>query len=243
MSMKAMKTNQLIFILTLVATLCGCKGNEKKRDCNAILIDLTDSLTSVSEFNPTELRELFKIQNDLNASSYCLLASITDKRYNRYSIRTIESQNSFEANEIERRKLRDSFFFSIHNDILKIKSESAGRRSSFICYAISNTIERLNRCKDCGQKRIIVLSDLMENSDVFSVYNSQQWKLMNKKPEEIYPILDHEYPIKNANGIELIIKHQPLSPIEDEKFHGVYRFFERYYTMKGMKVNIDNSRL
>ncbi|MBL7837315.1 MAG: hypothetical protein JNM67_07355 [Bacteroidetes bacterium] len=83
----------------------------------------------------------------------------------------------------------------------------------------------------------------MENSDVFSVYNSQQWKLMNKKPEEIYPILDHEYPIKNANGIELIIKHQPLSPIEDEKFHCVYRFFERYYSMKGMKVNIDNSRL
>ena len=230
-------------MITLVATLCGCKGNEKKRDCNAILIDLTDSLTSVSEFNPSELKELFELNNDLNASSYCLLASISDKRYNRYSIRSIESQNSFEANEIERRNLRDSFFYTIQNDILKIKSESTGRHSSFICYEISNTIERLNSCVDCGQKRIIVLSDLMENSDVFSVYNSQQWKLMNKKPEEIYPILDHEYPIKNAQGIELIIKHQPLSPIEDEKFHSVYRFFERYYGMKGIKVKIDNSRI
>lgn len=239
--MKAMKIKLLT--LVLVATLCGCKGNKEKHECIAVLIDLTDSLTSVNEFNITEMRNWFNLDRDLNSSGYCMIASISDMRYNTISVRTIESQNSFEANEIERAKLRDSFLNSIHQDFLKIKSEAKGRKSSFICYAISNTIERLNECRDCAKKKIIVLSDLMENSDVFSVYNKQQWNLMIKKPVELYPILDNEYPIQRAQGIEIIIKHQPVNTLDDEKFHIVFRFFQKYYELKGISVKIENSAL
>lgn len=240
--MKTVKIKSyVLFCITTV--LYGCNTNEElqKGDCNVLLFDLTDSMTSVKEFDVAKIKSFFTLNSDLNSSAYCAIAGITDMRYNPVSEYSIESKNPYEANSLERRRVKDTFFNSILIASNKLKSSKIGKSKSYVCYAISHAVELLNKCQQCNQKRIIVISDMMENTNVFSVFDKKQSKILASKPTQLYPLLDKKYPIINAENIELFIIHQPKNQKKDEMYYKVSAFFRDYYESKGLRVHIETS--
>lgn len=219
----------------------ACNGliTEPKGNIVGILIDLSDTFKQVNDLSIEELKPIFAINKNPYAPSTCTIGFISSLRYTETQKFSVHGQSELTANILERKMMRDTFYANIEQHISQIKKKPIGTKGSFVCYALSKMLLEIAECKDCEGKKVIVLSDLMEHTSAFSVYDKKQYTLLKTNPEAVRQILDREYPLPPIGGIEIVFVHKPINKEQDEQFHSVSQFFKWYYgTCHKAKVSV-----
>lgn len=235
-----MKNKIITLSSILIFVLASCNNNKGDGNCTGIVVDVSDTFIETKQLDGQVLPGLFKLKNDPNASAVCLVSSISDKRYTEILPANIESESTLEANSIDRKHRCDSFYHSVERNIKKIKRSGTGTEGSFVCHSIAQMLNRISLCSK-EERQVFVLSDLEENSPIFSVYHPTDLHRMRTKPSEVFAFLDEEYPLNDLNGIELIFIHQPSTKAQDEMFHFLSKFFISYYSSHGAKVSVSTT--
>jgi hypothetical protein len=238
-----MKTMTKILIISAFL-LAGCDDIISKRsgNCVGLIIDISDTLKVVnSELTIEKVEPMFTLDQDYNSSAKCQLATINDIRYTEVSVINIEGDRLFSSNLIQRDTLIKSFYQDIEKNIKNIKNQPKGTKGSFVCYSIAKMLTDIVNCEDCINKKVIVLSDLAENTPAFNIYKEADRRLIEKNPKAFYKLLDREYPVPNLNGIELVFVNRPPDSTHDEQYHLLSQSLKTYYQDRGAKVTITAS--
>lgn len=243
---KTYETFKPLVVLTLLLSFffAGCDKliPERFGNCVGVIVDITDSLQVVNkELTIEKLKPMFAITNDYNASSRCILATITDLRYNEVSVISIKDDSYYGSNILQRNSLIKTFYQSVNENIEVIKKKPIGKNGSFVLYSIAKMLNDMAIGKNTHDKKIIVFSDLAENTPTFNIYKNFFYELMKKSPEECFKIFDREYPLPNLKGIEIIFINKPLDSKQDEQYHLLSQTLKTYYQGKGAKVTITAS--
>lgn len=226
-------------LLFLLLTSCGL--NEKQSgNCCGVVFDHSDTFQETKNFSVSALQGFFQLKNNPNASAYCILSSISDRRHAAILYSSLEGASVLQANSLERDRLHDSFYRSVDKNIRTLKQTKVGTKSSFVCYAIAEMLNKIATCS-CRKKRVVVLGDLAENNSIFSIYTPDDILKLRTNPQEVFSIFDKEYPLPNLQGIEVIFIHQPNSTEKDEEYHFLSSFFKKYYQGHGARVSISSS--
>lgn len=232
----------IIILLALALTSCDKIIPTRTGNSVGIVVDITDSLQVINEeFTIDKLKPLFAVSKDYNASSRCVLATITDLRYTEVSISSVEDDSYFSSNIIQRDTLIKSFFHSVKKNIGIIKHKPIGTKGSFVIYAIAKMLNDIATSPIKGNKKVIVFSDLAENTSVFNIYRESDRQLLEKNPKALYKLFDKEYPLPNLKGIEIILINRPGDTREDEQYHLLSQTLKTYYQERGAQVVISAS--
>lgn len=219
--------NYIALCGTLLCAACNNLITEPKGNIVGVLVDLSDSFLLVRDLSVNELKPLFAIENNLLAPSTCILATITHLRYTETQKFSVQGQTELTANILERKMMRDTFYAHIDQHISEIKKRPIGTDGSFVCYALSKMLWGIVSCE--GSKKVIVLSDAMEHTNAFSVYDKTQMAMLKTNPEAVRQILDREYPLPDIRDIEIVFVNLPIDKKADENFHAAAEYFRWYY--------------
>lgn len=239
-----MKTYTLL-LASLMALIqsCGNSDNEiPKGDCLTLLIDRTDTLKASSELKTEDFIPLLQVSSNPLASANVCLAPITNIRFERtYSV-TIPETDKYSVNELDRKAQIDSFKSQISSLLNLIHKSPCGINGSAIFESIAIKLNDLALCNVGSTKRLIVISDLLENTSWFNAYHSEELAEFVENPKRLYKKLDKQCPIKHSiKGITINFIYQPKSVIDDDQFYKISGLIKDYLENKGAKVFISAS--
>lgn len=242
-----MKTIKILlaFIISLSAFACNKAEDEyiPNGDCLTILIDRTDELQASKSILLKDCLPLLKVtSSDITASANVRLAPITNIRFEKSYFVGIPQTDEYSMNELERKILIDTLKQQVQAYLDIIKNTPTGRDRSSIFEQIALELNSLATCYSGNRKRMVILSDLQENTSWFNAYKPSQLQAFLDNPKCFNKKLDSNCPIcYSLKGIVINLVHQPQSVIEDDRFYKISELLKNYYENKGAIVHVSST--
>ena len=229
-------------VIFLLALLCFACGNEQTSSFKheILLVDITDTTDKVT---PADLNDYGESDRE---DGLCLsLVYITDVYNNPKETICIDSfSDGMTANVISRNHAIKDFNNEKSNLFSQLDSLRFGCAESQIFRAVCREMTYLSQKDDQSIRRLVVFSNLFENTKTFSVYRNSDIKRL-AEPEELAAFLAGTYSIPDRlDGITLEIRYTPT--LETEALHDqmieLYRhvFESRGCTLKTHVERITN---
>lgn len=206
-----------------------------------LLRDVTESF--IAQPDASEVIRLYNLSGDnrWNGAEFSFSA-VTDVSYNPSAVIKIDAANEWLSNELERAKDTKQFQEELTEILANAKKDTIGRWNSSIYFPIAERVIHLSQSK--AKKRILlVYSDLMENTNGVSFYNSKEFSLMKSDPDLLRNSLEKIQPLPSLNGIEVYLIYQPRSAKEDSEYRVVSDFYRNMLQSKGARVHVSANLL
>jgi len=121
---------------------------------------------------------------------------------------------------------------SINEGIAQLKNVAFDRPTSNLFININATINEVAK-NNADKQRVVISSDLLDNSPLFSAYSKNQMRELKKSPDFLINILEQHAPItQSLDKMDVIIVYQPNSRT-DESFRLISSVFKNYLISKG----------
>lgn len=236
-----MKTKHIILISILLLILAGCVAyndcNDKQYESDiTIALDRTGSHT-FSLPNREAILQAFEGKRELWKGYHFRLVSLSDVDLNRGYEASIKPGCSYTSNVYERKKEMANFSLELDSATGKLLSEPIGRPSSSLYIPLANELSRLAE-SHAKKKTLIVFSDLLEESYLFSFGSPKTLQMLKENPDNVSAMLEKEAPLPSLKGVEIYVIFQPVNSAESNVFHIVSGFYQRLLESKGARVNI-----
>lgn len=238
-----MKTSSLMVGAFMLMAAQGCRYlNEKPKDVRlTIIVDITDTLTVVSELELQHIKDMLPDTGNDKQGIAVTLSKITDTRYTQSFSEVLSSHSEMDMDDYGRVSEVKDFFDAIEKDIAKIKKNKGELKQSHVFHALFEALNDLASTKDAGRKQLVMLSDLGENSPFFSVYRKKDFALLTKESSKLKEKIEQEYPLEySLKGIDVFFIHQ-TGIHDDVIFHEMATFLKEYLEEHGATVAIASS--
>jgi hypothetical protein len=236
-NMKAIYLIAISFMILLVSN-CATTEYVPHTDSIVVLIDKTDT-GSVDRIDGTFVMPMFStlIKEPINGA-YLMITLITDLVHNPVYKAQLSPEDPEYSNELTRKRDIDSFKRSVDSVFRQANKVKSGRDHSKIFRAISEAIHFISDTKGNGIKRLIILSDFHENSELQRSYKPKEIDDLQKHPERIASFIPVTNPLA---GIEIFLVHQPTSQEDDKVFDVISILIKKHLVSKGASVQIVTS--
>lgn len=237
-----MKTTAITILTAILLTTGGCvyiynNSSESAYDYEiTVAVDRTGS-HSVSMPGRETIKQAAEVKNELWSGYLVHLVTLSDVDLNKVYEVKIEPEFRFTANEYARKKKMENFRQELDTAIDKLLSEPAGRPSSSLYVPVMGTLERLSASK-AKNKRLVVFSDLLEESSLVKFDEKKTLTLLRQKPDSIAAILEKEAPVPSLNGIEIYMIYEPVNSTDSDQHRIISNFYKKIFEQKGAKVFI-----
>jgi len=233
--MKTLIITLVIITLTGITTIILSLKSEKQPVSTDLTImrDITDTI--ISEPKVADVVSFFNMKQWDGASFR--FVDITDVTYNHTYEKKILPENEWMGNEFERAKKVKQFFSEISQVLHTAKTKSKGKDKSSVYIPIAHELNRLSQ--STSQKRILLIySDLIENTDEFSLYKKKNINLLRTNPKAVSDYFENLTPLNNLEGIRIHLIFQPTDPVADEQYKLISGFYKTLFESKGASVEI-----
>lgn len=215
-----------VSLLLVVATLLSCSNKQREKVESSVIIDVTGSNThNLHDIMPSSVIKTIEVDKYNVFENNYRQTLITESFLSKKREFNLKARPLWLiSNEYDRESQVNIYKQQITESLLEIKTDTSGRASSSVFIPIALELNRL-ASSDATKKTLIVFSDLLENSDWFTLVKKKNVNQLLKKPEKIEKVFMSEYKlVDNLQGIKVYLVYQPY--IETET---VYRKLSALY--------------
>jgi len=207
-----------------------------------VLYDATDKRSV--EPDAKTIISLLHTSTEQDNEAWVNISSISDKEINQGIYLHLPNSIASEAlntNEDPHYREREILqFMNCLKDTIKrfnsvMKSLPSAQHSE--CFrGITRELETLSQSK-ANNKILFVYSDLLECSDICSVYNPETCSTLLSKPSKIEHILDELQLLPSTlQGCKIVFVFQSTNRTEDKMYNGMFGIYKKLLTKRGAKV-------
>ncbi|GEM_PF-5314833 len=229
-----------VSLLMLVsATLGGCQLVDSAPVTSKVVaaIDVTDSLQIPVHQTAEHLLALLeetpgsKPPNHYEASFFLLEDVSLNHRY-----QTEWDYGSVLENPQKREQRKQAFVDHLDDLMSQALDAPYGRQYSRLYLPLCRCLNELAQ-DDARYKRLVIFSNLLENSEVFSAYETGGVEALLNAPDSVMLAFQNECQLEPLTGIEIIIVHRPDRSTDRLVLH-MQRLYQSLLETKGARVNI-----
>ncbi len=212
-----------IIILGLGIFLYTTHSNSTSGNTTSILIDITDTLPSDYRFKLQEL--VHQTNTTIWSKRHIRLGIISDIEGSQSVEYILPSENMILGNRFERMDTVKQFELELNSAIDDILSLPLGRKQSSIYTRINEEIRELAYLSS-EKKHLIVISNLEENTEQFSIFKSRP------TPEAFLKIQEPQF----ASSLTIEFIYSPKTRSESLKFLELFNVYKTIYQPLGITV-------
>ena len=228
-------TLALIILAMIVLAACANKSSRTSTEYS-VLRDLTDS-TSVMPDEAALLADLgidTDIWNGVNFNFF----NVSDVSYTpHWRISLAKGGDRLTSSEYTRKREVIAFKKKLTALLDSARSDTEGRNHSSIYLPMAEELTRLAG-SNAERKVLIVYSDLMENRQRLSFYDTRTFSLLRADPKKIEQLLFAEAALPDLSGIEIRFVYAPKDAADDANFRLVSDFFRSMFEKQGATVSV-----
>lgn len=223
-----------VFVLLILTACSGINTKSKSTDLSEI-VDITDTL--IAKPKPEEAISLFNLNNDKWDGADFKLQYITNVSYNPSFEAQLEPENKWLGNQFKRAEKVKKFYSEINKINLNTDTETIGKDNSAVYFPIAMELNRLSK-SNATTRILLIYSDLMENTNTITFYDSDTFEKIRTKPDSIQQYFESQLKLANLNGIRIYLIYQPINTMQDEAYKVVSAFYSKLFESKGASVEI-----
>jgi len=223
-----------IIILTAVTLIAAWTIQSPVVTEVVVLRDITDK--HLAQPDADKILSLYNLENKWNGAVFHF-TDLTNVSYNQETVAKLEARNEWLSNELDRDKEIKSFKNNISEIITTYEKENIGKDNSAVYAPIAQELNRLSQTS-FQNKTMLIYSDLMENTNEMSFYDSRKLCLLKANPDLISKYFDTIVPLQNLKGIKIYILFQPDGIAQDEQFRIVSELYKKLFEAKGATVQV-----
>lgn len=197
----------------------------------SVLVDKTDTLLSLPDGD--EIKALFQTGTHKWHSKRFSIQVISDVDYNPIFAESLPGRNPVLFNPYDRDTQNDTFGNNVRKHIRAMNAIPSGMAKSSIWVPLVREVNRLAQSA-AYEKIIILYSNCLENSSVFSTY--QQPDLL-RNPDSVKHLLLQQAEPRNLTGVKVYIVFKP-SITDIDAFRRMAGIFKDILEQAGAEVNI-----
>lgn len=232
----------LVLILSVSLSFFSCTSSEISPTSNEtyLVVDVTASAENKNHplnLTTDKITRLFELDIKPMASVKYSQSIISEVHLNHVFSLKLEGVNSANFHKYKRKNKMRKFVKNVANAIKELENSEYDRASSSIFLALNTIINKVAK-NDADKQLIICQSDMLDNSFLFSAYDKNQIKQLQKSPEFLSQFLEKQTPITmSLQKMKVIIVHQPNAQT-DYVFRLIARQYKKYLQSKGATVEI-----
>ena len=228
-------TISIIFIIIVTTIIIASTSVHSTETEVTVMRDITD--IQIAQPQLADIVSLLNLDNSQWNGADVRFVDITDVSFNHTYETSINEENHWLGNEFDREKKVKNFYAQITQILANLEKETNGKNNSSVYIPIANELNRLSQNQ--AQKRILlVYSDLIENTDVLSLYNKSKFSLIQSNPDTILKYFTAQVPLQKLDGIKIYLIYQPSNTETDEEFKIISGFYKKLFESKGAIVLI-----
>ena len=242
------KTGFLFLLLTTL--LISCKNEVAKTTQICILIDVTDEKFQDKSFVSENLPKYLKLMHlDKNTGGFSggeikfsLINEVSDSKSKTIKITTGET-GMLGENPLNRKDEVDKFYSELEDSFSELlNSANWGTEASKIYQKVTRELIKMKK-SEADKKHIIIYSDMLENSQLFSFYGAN-WRSkiekMIKDPESTLATLSKNGPaLPDLSEFEIHVITTRTSA-NDEKINTSEQFWTTILEFQGAAVSFNS---
>jgi hypothetical protein len=188
------------------------------------------------KLSPEKLISLLDLDSHPMALARYSHSLLTEVSLNEEFSEELKSIIPSEYNPYRRNAQIKAFTSKIGTALKNLENAEYDRPSSNIFLTLSEIINKVAK-RNATRQVVIVQSDVLDNSYMFSAYNKAHLKKVENSPEFISKILEQYAPIQSIPRMKIIIVYQP-SIKTDYIFRLISKQYKAYLESKGATVEI-----
>ena len=234
-----------LLIIFLLPTLYSCKEEPVSSTEISVLIDVTDKRFKDQDFIAENLPKFLKMMNlDKEAGGYSggeiklsLINEVSDSKI------SPAKTGLMGENKLNRKDEVDRFYSNLEKSFSQLLNDANwGTNASKIYQKIARELIKM-KSSDYDKKIMVIYSDMLENSNLFSFYNTN-WKTevekMTANPETTLKELSQNGPaLPDLSEFEIYIITS-RTPENDEKVNLSEQFWMTLLEFQGAKVTFNS---
>lgn len=219
-----------ILLISLLGFFACSKQGVIER--TTVLIDITDKENSIPS------RHVIKQHGELLDTDHgkiFALGTITDVYHSKKEVVGISANTDFVSDELVRTNELVAYERAVDSLTWNLGYYELGKEKSEVFRSIIQALEEFNG----NEGTLIVYSDLMEHSDLFSVYDYQDQVFLNDLTL-LVETFESRYTIPDKLSGYIEIHHVPT--LENQKaFTQMVKCYETIFDKRGVRVQINNT--
>lgn len=226
-----------MILFLCMATLGGCailNPPAEGTDCIFIPEDVTEPQSE----DYILIENLIPYLPVLNAQSLrgakVVVTELSDLHLNIEHTILLQATDGMNSNTITRASKINEFREHLDSVLKRTQRERPGRDRSEVFSGIAHSANKLAQCQECETRTLIIASDLFENTELFSVYDSQLLMELERDSDMVEELIPIE---ADLSGIEIYLVHR-TSRKDDRRFNIVSKIVSTYLSSKGARVHI-----
>jgi len=247
--MKSLWISWLFPILAIIPILPACDGDGNKSKHKVFIFSLVDK-TDSPLVEKNYYKALAKVQNPLgligthisedkkrivgniNGSGRVIIGPVWDTKQ-KFSPWVDESLDecSFNDNPIERRREVKNFLEKLNEGIKQSLKSPFGSVKTALIYELDEVSKTFGKIK-AEKKILLILSNMMENSDIASFYNSD----FISDPQRALKLIKEKHGIPTFDGVNVYVVSS--GTVEDRVATLVETFWRLYFRESGANLRV-----
>ncbi len=214
----------------------SCK-NHKTNEW-VLLVDQTD--TSIPKPTIHSLQPKLELDKNKWNGIKVKKVVISNVKYGEEKILEIPSKKAFYSNEFERKKEIEQFILNL-DTMMQVKEEE-DYKQSIIFPIIVREANILSKSTLQGKKRLIIYSDLIENTNLIS-FRKLPFS-SNENDMDLWSKLENHYDctlLEDLKSIEISIVYRTKDFNHSQRFSKIAEIYKQKFEEKGAKVNITST--
>ena len=227
-----MKTILLFGLILLFAIACNTDRQP--------LLDMTilkDSTDEIPHLSYEDVRQFLDYSNTELIWYEVSIAQreLTDVRYGIIANSHLPKGEPNQTTE-QQRKVAVKRFLKETETMLGQDFQHGSQEQSHLYFGIAEELNKLSKGK-AHHKVLVISSNLLENTNIFSAYRPKDLKLLQENPDSVINLLNDQLPLENLIGVKVYIIY-PAIPEDHELFVSMSTLYKTMLTRKGAKVYI-----
>lgn len=228
-------TNRMLLVACLPLWFSCSLSEPKPTQFTGVLFDQTSSDTL--QVRSKDVLKLSGLTKDIDRGVEFCMVTVTAKQFSpvyRYSLESVSSLSSNTAKRPSEVVLFERGIDSLMDAIPPVSKEL--KDSSRIFYKLSQVVREFVACSLCSEGVIVVQSDLMEHTGLFSVYSDTD--ILLQHPDQVADVLRTAYPLPAfTKPLKVLIVHNP--PLSQEAVFGcMLEVLKRYFARSNVTVEM-----
>jgi hypothetical protein len=233
-----MKTVIKVFLILLMVS---CTPSETPHSTEFYrVLDVTASAktkTHSLNVNVDKIRHLFELDTKPKSSVRYSQSIISEVHLNEVFSLELEGANSGKYNKYKRLAKIKKFVSQVEQASTALENIPFDRESSNIFIALANIINKVAQ-NNADTQVVLIQSDMLDNSFMFSAYDKNQMKQLQKSSNFLSDILNKFSPITmSLSKMKVVIVYQPNTQT-DFAFRLISQRYKAYLENKGATVEI-----
>lgn len=230
----------IVIVLGVLAVLFSCTPPEPETSSELyVAIDVTASAENKQHslnLTSEKIITLLSLDDKPMSSAKYSHSLLTELSLNQEFSEELVSVESSEYNPYRRKAQIKTFISKIGTALKDVENAEYDRPSSNIFLALSEIINKVGK-RQADKQVVIINSDILDNSYMFSAYNKEHLEKVESSSEFLRNILEQYAPILPIPGMKVIIVYQP-NISTDYAFRLISKQYKAYLESKGATVEI-----